>query len=87
MTLYEFLRILGADVRNTESKLGNLLDGDLAIQNKYIEFDQDIHSVSDDELYEIGRIILLEQNRGKAYFKDEIIDTMKGLIKKYQDKS
>ncbi|WP_205503158.1 hypothetical protein [Rufibacter psychrotolerans] len=61
MTLYEFLQKTGVDVKNTDSRLGNLLDSELAHQNKQIDFEQEVNQVTDNDLYEIGRIIILEQ--------------------------
>lgn len=85
MTLYEFLMMTGVDVIRTDSSLGNLLDGELASRNKKINYEQEVNKVSDDDLYEIGRIIILHHNKGKAFFQQDIVEAMKDKIKEYSN--
>jgi len=87
MTLYEFLRATEIDVRNIDNKLGNDLDAQLAHNNVKIDFDKDINQVTDEELYQIGRIIILYHQRSGHYFREEFIDLMKVKIAEVKERN
>ena len=87
MTLYEFLQATQIDVRNIDNKLGNDLDAQLAHNNVKIDFDKDINQVTDEELYQIGRIIILYHQRGGTYFCEDFIDLMKAKIEEVKERN
>ncbi len=84
MTLYEFLVKTEVDIRNNKNTLGNHLSAELARNQINIDFDKEIDKVTDKELLEIGRILVLTSNKGTAFWSDELIVKMKEIIKKHK---
>ncbi len=77
MTLYNFLKKTGVDVRDVHSLSGNSLYGELALKNKKIDFEKEVNDATDEELLEIGRVLLLnEYNETKQYFSYQIVEIM-----------
>lgn len=86
MTLHEFLKKTGVDVKDENSSLGNSLYGELALANQKIDFDKKIDEVNDEELYQIGRILILNgYNEPKSYFSYQFVEIMKDKIRKYNE--
>jgi len=86
MTLHDFLKKTGVDVKDENSSLGNSLYGELALANQEIDFDKKIDEVTDEELYQIGRILILNEDNGpKTYFSYQFVDMMKEKIRKYNE--
>ena len=86
MTLYEFLLKTGIDVKNNNSHLGNHLDSELASKNIKINYEKDIELVTEPELLEIGRIMILAENKDVPFWSNELVDWMKNLVAKHTKK-
>lgn len=82
MTLREFLLKVDVDLSTNKSLLANQLTGDLALQGYIIDFNNDITDVSDEDLYQIGRSLILSENKGTFFTKGELIDKMREIIKR-----
>lgn len=77
MTIKEFLQTRNVDIDSNKSLLGNQLKGDLALAGVSIDFNKNIKEIEEEDLYQLGRILILSSFPGKAYFKDEIIEIMR----------
>ena len=86
MTLNEFLIKTGVDINNNESFLGNHLDAELSNRGIKIDFNKEINTLNDNELLEIGRILILSENRGNHFFSNQLLDWMKTLISIHNEK-
>lgn len=80
-SLGEALALQGYLVNTEKSEFGNLLKGNLALDNHFIDFDKKMEDVTDDDYYQIGRTILFERaGKEKPLFRDEIIKACKELL-------
>lgn len=82
MTLYEFLVSTDVDILNNKSPQGNHLSAELARNDIKIDFDKDINDVTEDELLEIGRILILNANKGRFFWSTQLVEMMKEIIDK-----
>lgn len=80
MTLYEFLVKTEVNVRNNKNTHGNHLSAELARNKIDIDFDKDIDKVTDKELLEIGRILILTENKGVVFWSNQLVNKMKEII-------
>ncbi len=80
MTVTEFLKKTGVDITTNKSPLGNHLKADLSTINYQIDFNKDLRELTEEDLYQIGRSLILSENKGEAFFGNQIIDFMKNLI-------
>ena len=80
MTVKEFLIKTKVHIDDNANLHGNNLTSELARFNIVIDFNKNINEVSDEEIYQIGRHILLAENPMRPFFKNQIIDHVKNLI-------
>jgi len=80
MTLKEVLKKLNIDVTTSKSPLANQLKCDLTYQNYHIDFDKNLSEVTDDDLYQIGRSIVLSENKKRAFGYKELVQKMRSDI-------
>jgi hypothetical protein len=80
MTLHEFMLKTSINVKDNQSQIGNNLNAELSRFGIKINFDKDINEVTDMELYEIGRVLLLTEGAPGPYFPYQILEKMKELI-------
>ena len=80
-SLKEALLNNGYDVSTEKSEFGNLLKGNLALDNHLIDFEKKMEDLTDEDYYQIGRTILFERSsKETTKFKDEIIEKCKALL-------
>jgi hypothetical protein len=84
MILKEFLLTKNVDIDSNKSVLANQLKADLSSQDYHIDFNKDTDDLSEEDIYQIGRSLLLP-NFSKAFQKSELIERMKKDI--IQEKS
>ncbi|MFT5819311.1 MAG: hypothetical protein ACI8ZM_000534 [Crocinitomix sp.] len=85
MTVYEFLLKSDIDIKDNKNILGNHLEGELALKGVIIDFSKDIEDISENELLEIGRILILSENKGKPFWTNELLEFMKRIIEKQKN--
>jgi hypothetical protein len=83
MNIKEFLLKVKIDINDISDQRANNLLAELSRFNIIIDYNKDITDATDDELYNIGRNIILSENKNTPFFNTEIIDEMKKLIEKY----
>lgn len=83
MDIKEFLLKIKIDITDNSDQRANNLLGELSRFNIPLNFNKDITDATDDELYNIGRNIILSENKNTPFFNTEIIAEMKMLIEKY----
>ena len=80
MTLYQFLKATQVDVKNIYCQLGNMVYHEISIYNPNFDYDKNIDEITDNELYQVGRILCLHHAPFSTLFGSEILDKMKSLI-------
>ena len=58
------------------------MSAELARNDIKIDFDKDINDVTEDELLEIGRILILNANKGRFFWSTQLVEMMKEIIDK-----
>jgi len=80
MNLKEILKQMDVDIATNKSTKANQLKCDLISQNYEIDFNKDIYDVTDDDLYQIGRSIILSEIKEKPFSYIDFIQFMKSDI-------
>jgi len=80
MKVAEFLKKSEVDVTTNKCPLGNQLKADLSLQGVYIDFSKEVKELTDEEKYQIGRSLILMNNKGRPFFKSELICKIDDLI-------
>lgn len=74
------LKQLGVDMSSNKSPLANELHGSLGTNGYKLDLDQRIWSLSTDDLYQLGRIIIVNGSGGKPFSHSEIVSKMSALL-------
>lgn len=84
MTVKEFLKSVNVNIDDNTCLASNNLLAELARFNINIDYEKNIAELIDNEIYQIGRLLILPENKMKPFFNTEIIDILK---KKIEEKS
>lgn len=76
------LKNIGYDISTEKNEFGNLLIGNLSLDGIKIDFTIPVNDMSEEEIYQIGRTVVLEQSGKEVVFsRNEIIEKCKILLK------
>lgn len=80
MTVEELLKLMGADISNTESTLGNQLKADLAHKRHSIDFNKLIEELTAEDKYHIGRSLIMPGFKRRIFTSDDLSNIMDIMI-------
>jgi hypothetical protein len=82
LSLKEALYDIGYDVSTEKNEFGNLLVGNLSLEGIHIDFSKSVNDLSEEEIYQLGRTVVLEKAETHIMLSGvEIVEKMKNLLK------
>jgi len=82
MKVKELLLKFDIDISTNKSVLANQLKADLARDNYRLDFGEMVEELTPDDIYQIGKSLILPENKGKGYSKVELYRIMNERIEK-----
>lgn len=74
------LKQLGIDMSSNKSQIANQLHGSLGAIKYNLDLDQRIWALSTDDLYQLGRVLIVSDTGGKPFSHGEIVSNVAAML-------